>query len=60
MEKPAPDIRSGPGVPSAPLADVDEVLDTTEAFWAARKSDNSRVRRLTCRGWGQRCGFHQR
>lgn len=33
-------------VPDA-LADVEEALDTTEEFWAARRRDNSRVKRLT-------------
>lgn len=54
-EKPEVEVRccedgSGTWVDSAPdaLADVEEALDTTEAFWAARRSDSSRVRRLTC------------
>ena len=33
-------------VPDA-LAEVEEVLETTEAFWAARRTESSRVRRLT-------------
>lgn len=32
---------------SVPLAEVEDVLDTTEAFWAARRRDSSRVSRLT-------------
>lgn len=28
-------------------ADADDVLDATDAFWAARSNDSSRVRRLT-------------
>jgi hypothetical protein len=28
-------------------AEVDEALETTEAFWAARSMESSRVRRLT-------------
>ena len=27
---------------------MDEVFDTTDAFWAARSMESSRVRRLTC------------
>lgn len=29
--------------------DVEDVFETTEAFWAARRSESSRVNRLT---WG--------
>lgn len=49
IENPEPEIKSVAGVPSAPLtlAEVDDVLDTTEAFCAARRIDSSRVRRLT-------------
>lgn len=34
-------------------ADADDVLDATDAFWAARSNDSSRVRRLT---WGCQYG----
>lgn len=36
---------------SAPavLADVEEALDTVEAFWEARRMESSRVKRLTCK-----------
>jgi hypothetical protein len=29
--------------------DVEEVLETTDALWAARRRESSRVRRFTCR-----------
>lgn len=29
------------------VAEVEDVLDATDAFWAARSSDSSRVRRFT-------------
>lgn len=61
IEKPEPESRccrpsgivgtvdedSAPAVEA--LADVEEVLDTTEAFCACRRRSSSRVRRLTCR-----------
>lgn len=34
---------------AAVLLDVDDVLDTTDALWAARSKDSSRVSRLTLR-----------
>jgi hypothetical protein len=55
-EKPEVEVRcwddgSATWVDSVPdaLADVEEALDTTEAFCAARRSESSRVRRLTWR-----------
>lgn len=55
MEKPDPERRyclpSGITGISAPAveapAEVDEVFDATEAFWAWRRMSSSRVRRLT-------------
>lgn len=54
-EKPEVDVKcwdegSGTWVDSVPdaLAEVEEALDTTEAFWAARRRESSRVSRLTC------------
>lgn len=43
-------------------AEVDDVLETTEAFWAARSKDNSRVKRLTCQTWSayRRAGLQNR
>lgn len=50
-ENPEPALRccSETWVDSAPeaVADVEEVSDTTEAFWAARRMESSRVSRLT-------------
>jgi hypothetical protein len=36
-----------PGSVPEALAEVDEALEATEAFWAARRMVSSRVRRLT-------------
>lgn len=50
IEKPEPDKRGVSGWTASWVelaADVDEVLETTEAFWAARRRDSSRVKRLT-------------
>jgi hypothetical protein len=45
IEKPTPgNIESWAG--SAP--EVEDVLDTTDAFWAARRRASSRVSRFTC------------
>lgn len=46
-EKPeGSEVRVGSGMERA---EAEEVLDATDAFWAARRRDSSRVRRLTCR-----------
>jgi hypothetical protein len=48
MENPEPERRDCSATSWDELAaEVEEVLDTTEAFWAARRSDSSRVKRLT-------------
>jgi len=36
-----------PGSVSAALAEVEEALETVEAFWAARRTESSRVRQFT-------------
>lgn len=48
MVKPEP-VRSDGSLTSwvDVVAEVDEWLEATEAFWAARRRDSSRVRRLT-------------
>lgn len=49
MEKPEPESRdvSASWSWEEVAPEVDDVLDTTEAFWAARSRDSSRVKRLT-------------
>ncbi len=54
MEKPEPEssgwlsVKAGAvsPVPEAP-ADVEDAFETTDAFWAARRSESSRVSRFT-------------
>ena len=49
MEKPEPDKREESLMGSCVEvpAEVDDVLNTTDAFWAARRRDSSRVNRFT-------------
>lgn len=50
MEKPEPDNSDESAIGSCvDAAEVEDVLDTTEAFWAARRRDSSRVSRFTYR-----------
>lgn len=48
MEKPDPERRDCSATSWDEFAaEVDDVFETTEAFWAARRRESSRVRRLT-------------